>query len=220
MIVARRARRRAIAQFGLVALLVVLFLTLGVVVKSGRTLAFDERAHRFVRGSIATTFEEDDTSLRTRVMHLGPDIGTATILVVPLAALALIGVRRRRTAAMMIASPVGAFILTLCLKGIFQRTRSGQACHHGALCVIGYLFPSTHTILTIVTYGLIGALIAARLAGWQRAIVILSVTLIIAFVAVSLVYLDTHYLTDVLGGLLIGSAWLIVSLRLTPRAEV
>lgn len=211
--------RGAIAQLGLVALLVVLFLILGVVVKSGRTRAFDERAHRFVRGPVPTAFEEDDTSFRTRVMHLGPDIGTATILAVPLAALALIGVRRRRAAATMIASPVGALILTLCLKGIFQRTRSGQACHHGPLCVIGYLFPSTHTILTIVTYGLIGALIAARLAGWQRALVILSVILVIAFVAVSLVYLNTHYLTDVLGGLLIGSVWLIVSLRLLRRIE-
>lgn len=211
--------RGTIAQLGLVALLVVLFLILGVVVKSGRTRAFDERAHRFVRGPVPTAFEEDDTSFRTRVMHLGPDIGTATILLVPLAALALIGVHRRRAAATMIASPVGAFILTLCLKGIFQRTRSGQACHHGPLCVIGYLFPSTHTILTIVTYGLIGALIAARLAGWRRALVILSVILVIAFVAVSLVYLNTHYLTDVLGGLLIGSAWLIVTLRLLRRIK-
>ncbi len=211
--------RGAIAQLGGVALLVILFLILGVIVKSGRTLAFDERAHRFVRGSIPTASEEDDTSLRTRVMHLGPDIGTVTILVVPLAALALIGLRRRRAAAVMIASPAGAFILTLCLKGVFQRTRSGQACHHGPLCVIGYLFPSTHTILTIVTYGLIGALIAARFAGWRRALVILSVILIVLFVAVSLVYLNTHYLTDVLGGLLIGSAWLIVSLRLLPRTE-
>ncbi len=209
-----------IVQLGVVALLVALFLALGGVAKSGRTLAFDQRAHRVVRGSVPTAFEEDDTSFRTRVMHLGPDIGTATILVVPLAALALFGIRRHRAAAFMIASPVGAFILTLCLKGIFQRTRSGQACHHGPLCVIGYLFPSTHTILTIVTYGLIGALIAGRLAGVRRALVILFVIFMIGFVAVSLVYLDTHYLTDVLGGFLIGAAWLLVSLRVLRRYEM
>jgi MYXO-CTERM domain-containing protein len=206
-------------QLGSVALLVALFLALGVVVKSGRTLAFDQHAHRAVRGPVPAAFEEDDTSLRTRLMHLGPDIGTATILFVPLAALALIGLHRRRAAALMIASPVGAFALTLCLKGIFQRTRSGQACHDGPRCVIGYLFPSTHIILTIATYGLIGALIAAGFAGWRRAVVIVFVILIIAFVAVSLVYLDTHYLTDVLGGLLIGSAWLLVSLRLLRHIE-
>ncbi|MCA1668040.1 MAG: hypothetical protein LC793_11740 [Thermomicrobia bacterium] len=133
-------------RIGLVALLVILFFALGIVVKSGRTLAFDERAHRFVRGPVPTAFEEDDTSLRTRFMHLGPDIGTATILFVPLTALALIGVHRRRAAALMIASPVGALVLTLCMKGIFQRTRAEHVCRHGPLCVIGYLFPSTHTV--------------------------------------------------------------------------
>lgn len=213
-------RREAIIQYGVVALLVALFLVLGVVVRSGRTLAFDERAHRFVRGPVPTAFEEDDTSLRTRVMHLGPDIGTATILVVPLAALALLGIRRRRAALLMLASPVGAFILNLCLKGVFQRTRTPHACHYGPLCVIGYLFPSTHTILTIVTYGLIGALIATRPAGMRRTLVTIFVILIVGFVAISLVYLNTHYLTDVIGGLLIGTAWLIVSLRFLRRIEM
>ncbi len=207
----RNARRETIMRIGLVALLVILFFALGIVVKSGRTLAFDERAHRFVRGPVPTAFEEDDTSLRTRFMHLGPDIGTATILFVPLTALALIGVHRRRAAALMIASPVGALVLTLCMKGIFQRTRAEHVCHYGPLCVIGYLFPSTHTVLTVVTYGLIGALIAGRLAGVRRALVILFVIFVVGFVAVSLVYLNTHYLTDVFGGLLMGGAWLILS---------
>ncbi|MHB8647467.1 MAG: phosphatase PAP2 family protein [Thermomicrobiales bacterium] len=208
------ARRGIAMQLGLVALLVILFFALGVVVKSGRTLAFDERAHRFIRGPVPTQFEEDDFSLRTRFMRLGPDIGTATLLFVPFTVLALIGIHRRRAAAVMIASPVGALILTLCLKGVFQRTRADHACHHGPLCVIGYLYPSTHTVLTIVTYGMIGAVIAARLSrGWQ-ALVILFVIVIIGFVAVSLVYLNTHYLTDVIGGFLIGSAWLILSVRI------
>jgi len=198
----------------LVALLVALFLILGVVVKSGRTLAFDERAHRFVRGPVPTRFEEDDTSFRTRVMQLGPDIGTATILLAPLAALALIALHHRRAAAVMIAGPVGALILTLCLKGLFQRARGDHVCHNGPLCVTGYLFPSTHTILTLVTYGLIGALVAERLPRRWRMLVISGVVLIVGFVATSLIYLNTHYLTDVAGGLLIGGAWLILSVRI------
>ncbi len=206
-------------QCGSVALLVALFLTLGIAVTSGRTLAFDQRAHQWIRGPVPTAFEDDDPSVRTRFMHLGPDIGTATILFVPLAALALIGVRRRRAAAVMVASPIGALILTLCLKGVFQRARVEHACQYGPLCVIGYLFPSTHTVLTVVTYGLIGALLAARVPGGWRALVVLLVIVVVGFVAVSLVYLDTHYLTDVVGGLLIGGAWFILSLLLLPMTE-
>lgn len=206
-------------QFGLVALLVVLFFALGVVVKSGRTLAFDERAHRFVRGPVPTEFEADDTSLRTRFMHLGPDIGTATILFVPLTALALVRQRRRRAALLLLLSTGGSVVMTLCLKGIFQRTRPDQLCSHGPLCVINYLYPSNHTILSLVSYGLIGALIAGRLAGVRRALVILFAIIAVGFVVVSLVYLNTHYLTDVIGGFLIGSAWLIVSLHLLRHSE-
>ncbi|MGI8690722.1 MAG: phosphatase PAP2 family protein [Thermomicrobiales bacterium] len=206
-------------QFGLVALLVVLFLALGVVVKSGRTLAFDERAHRVVRGPVPTEFEEDDTSLRTRLMHLGVDVGTAAVFFVPLTALVLVRLRRRRAALLLLLSIGGSVVMTLCLKGIFQRTRPGQFCSHGPLCVINYLYPSNHTILSLVSYGLIGALIAARLAGLRRALVILFVILVVGFVAISLVYLNTHYLTDVVGGLLIGSAWLIVSLHLLRQIE-
>ncbi|MCA1668660.1 MAG: phosphatase PAP2 family protein [Thermomicrobia bacterium] len=218
-VAAQSARWGTIIQCGLVALLIALFLLLGIVVKSGRTLAFDERAHHFVRGPVPTAFEEEDTSLRTRLMRLGPNIGTATVFVAPLAALILWYRRRRRAALLVIANTVGAFILTLCLKGVFQRTRSGDACHHGPLCVIGYLFPSTHTILTLVTYGLLGALIASRFTGARRALVIVVVIFIIAFVAVSLIYLNTHYLTDVLGGFLIGGAWLIVSLHFLRSIE-
>ncbi len=215
----RRARWGITVQIGLVAALVVLFLTLGIVVKSGRTLAFDERAHRFVRGPAPTEFEEDDTSFRTRFMHLGVDIGTATALFVPLTALILVGLHRRRAAALLLLSTGGSVVLTLCLKGLFQRTRPDQACAHGPLCVISYLYPSNHTVLSLVSYGLIGALIAARLTRGRRALVILFVILTVAFVAVSLVYLNTHYLTDVIGGFLIGSAWLIVSLRLLRQIE-
>jgi len=215
----RHARRGTIVQFGVVALLVVLFFALGVVIKSGWTLAFDERAHRFVRDLGSMAFEEDDTSLRTRFMHLGPDIGTATILFVPLTAFVLVRQCRRRAALLLLLSTGGSVVMALCLKGIFQRTRPDQLCSHGPFCVINYLYPSNHTILSLVSYGLIGALIAGRRAGMRRTLVNLFVIVIVGFVAVSLIYLNTHYLTDVIGGLLIGSAWFIVSLHLLRHME-
>jgi len=74
-----------------------------------------------VRGHVPTAVEEDDTSFRTRFMHLGPDIGTATILFVPLTALVLWGQRRRRAAALVVVIAAGALVLTLFLKVIFHR---------------------------------------------------------------------------------------------------
>jgi undecaprenyl-diphosphatase len=212
-------RRGTALQLGLIALLVTLFIALGIVVKSGRTLALDEHIHRAVRGHVPTAFEDDDTSFRTQLMRVGVDVGTATVLFVPLTALALIGFRRRRAALVVILSTGGALVLTLCLKEIFHRTRPEQVCTRGPLCVIDYLYPSNHTVLSLVSYGLIGALIAARLSGWRRALVFLAVITVVGFVGTSLVYLNTHYFTDVIGGLLIGGAWLILSLLALRAAE-
>lgn len=216
---AGRTRWATAVQLGGITLLIALFVALGIVVRSGRTLAFDERAHRAIRGHVPTEFEEDDTSLRTRFMQLGVDIGSATVILAPLTALALWHQRRRHAAAVVLASVAGALLLNLCLKGVFQRMRPDHVCTHGPLCVIGYLYPSTHTILTVVTYGLIGALLGASLPGWRRAVISAFVILLVGFVGTSLVYLDTHYLTDVLGGLLIGGAWLILSLQIVHALE-
>lgn len=112
-------RRGTALQLGLIALLVTLFIALGIVVKSGRTLAFDEHVHRVVRGHVPTAFEDDDTSFRTRFMRLGVDVGTATALFVPLTSLALVGLHRRRAAVVVILSTGGALVLTLCLKKSF-----------------------------------------------------------------------------------------------------
>ncbi len=205
------------------ALLFVLVVALGVIVRSGRTLAFDTRVHHAVRGDVPARYEdeEDDTSFRTRFMHLGPDIGTATILVAPLTVLALRYLRHRRTAVLVGAATVGAALVTLFLKGVFQRTRGVSGCCRGYGHVFGYLFPSTHTVITIVTYGLLAYLIGTRLHGWRRVIPAAIVIIAVGFVGYSLVYLDTHYATDVLGGLFLGSAIAIIAtlaLRVTGRS--
>lgn len=207
------------------ALLLALVIALGVVVRSGGTLAFDTRVHHAVRGDVPARYEdeEDDTSFRTRFMHLGPDIGTATILIAPLTVLALRYFRRHRAALLVGAVTVGAALVTLFLKGIFQRTRGASGCCRGYGHVFGYLFPSTHTVITIVTYGLLAYLIGTRLRGWRRVVPAAIVIITVGFVGYSLIYLDTHYATDVLGGLLLGSAFLIVAilvLRAIERSRV
>jgi membrane-associated phospholipid phosphatase len=217
-----RARRMHLLQLGLVALLIALFIALGLVVRTGRTLAFDERAHRLVRGPVPTAYEADDTSFRTRFMYLGPDIGTATVLFVPLTALVLWHQRRRHAAALIVISAAGALVLTYFLKIVFQRARYEDVCCLPLTpgpTIFDYLFPSTHTLLSVVTYGLIAALVMRLFSGWRRALPALFVIVLVAFVGVSLVYLDTHYLTDVIGGLLLGGAWLIISLHILRRID-
>lgn len=68
-------------------------------------------------------------------------------------------------------------------------------------------FPSTHTAMSTVTYGFLAVLLARELPPARRAWVYLAAGLIMVVVALSRLYLGTQWLSGVLGGLLLGIAW-------------
>ncbi|MDQ3096335.1 MAG: phosphatase PAP2 family protein [Actinomycetota bacterium] len=72
-------------------------------------------------------------------------------------------------------------------------------------------FPSGHTLNTWVILLLIAYLVCLRLNGWwPRVATIVTAVLLGLAMAASRVYLGHHWLTDVLVGMTLGSAWLIV----------
>lgn len=81
----------------------------------------------------------------------------------------------------------------------------------------GYSFPSGHSFVSFVLYGYL-ALLLGRLAPrsrWAR----VSLLLVAAGIGLSRVYLGVHYPTDVLGGWVLGAAWLALAWHLTLRAH-
>jgi hypothetical protein len=109
------------------------------------------------------------------------------------------------------AAFVGALVLSDTIKTLTHRARppASQAIGHWT----GYAFPSGHTTKATATWGMLAALLAAtgsrwggKVAGWTAAL------LLVGLVALSRLYLGASWLTDVLGGLALGAAWLFALL--------
>jgi len=120
------------------------------------------------------------------------------------------------------ASNVGGGILQQVLKTTIHRDRPQYAARylHGQ----SYSFPSGHTMSATIAWSLM--VVCAGLAlGWhdqlRRRLYVVSTTIIL-LIGFSRLYLGVHYPSDVLGGLIIGTAWVVLcttAMRIVDSGE-
>lgn len=154
-----------------------------------------------------------DRSLhRTAIDHPGQtrwwrwvsDVLSPTVLrVLALAAVVLLWLRgRRRTAVFVAVAVVGAAVFESATKVIVGRGRPvfTDPVAHAA----GASFPSGHAMTSLTVFGLV-----VILARHRRREAVAVAVLVVAAVGFSRLALGVHYLSDVLGGWLLGTAWLL-----------
>lgn len=102
----------------------------------------------------------------------------------------------------------GGSLLNILLKQFFHRQR--PVLENPLVTLSSYGFPSGHTMGATIFYGLLALLMAhsTRWAWRHRIFAFAGAALVIALVGVSRIYLGAHYLTDVLGAIALGLAWL------------
>jgi len=124
-------------------------------------------------------------------------------------------VRRRFYWMLAFASSIfGGMLLNKLLKYFFHRTR--PFFQDPLLSLTSYSFPSGHTMMATVLYGVIATYLLSRTNDLrQRLLIILAAATLILLIAFSRVYLGAHYLTDVLGAMAEGLAWLSLCLTTT-----
>lgn len=155
----------------------------------------------------------------SRVMQVVTDLGSDKVAVpLMIAVVGWLAWRRAGRLAITVAAIWGAAKLSSGIaKAIFDRERPLPGRLLGG--ADGYSFPSGHTVTAVITYGLIAILLARHRRGlWRWLPIGLAIVTALA-VAVSRVYLGVHYATDVIGGLLLGLAWMIVAVTLLPHTE-
>jgi undecaprenyl-diphosphatase len=104
----------------------------------------------------------------------------------------------------------GSSLFNLLLKLIFQRTRPSI---HPLIIETGYSFPSGHSMVSFVLYGMITYfLVLFYVKRFAKIITILFFSLLVLLIGVSRIYLGVHYPSDVLAGFAVGGTWLIICL--------
>lgn len=143
-------------------------------------------------------------------------MGSPRAIVSLAAAAALVGLVWRKVRGAVWIFPIailGAGVIIQSVKLLVHRPRPSS--FTPLLHESGYSFPSGHSLIAMVVYGLLGyfslGLFKNRAA---RLIVRILTVLIIVSIGVSRVYVGVHYPTDVLAGWTAGIPWLLACLVL------
>lgn len=153
------------------------------------------------------------TPASTRAMFVATELGGPTVVTaVTLATAFVLGWRRRWPwlLTLILVVPGGALLNEL-IKVAFHRAR--PKFDLPILDVKGYAFPSGHTMIATLLYGLLAVLLVRTLRSRRgRTVVVCVASAVVMLVGISRMYLGAHYLSDVLAAVTAGLAWLALCL--------
>jgi undecaprenyl-diphosphatase len=111
------------------------------------------------------------------------------------------------TLTLMLTVP-GGLLVNLLLKGVFQRPRP-----QFNPSLTGYSFPSGHAMMATLMYGLMAVYAVCRWRSWfWRTVAMSASCFLVLVIALSRVYIEAHYLSDVIAAIAAGCAWLVFCL--------
>lgn len=143
-------------------------------------------------------------------------MGSPPVIVGLAAVAALVGLAWRRVRGAAWTLPiavVGAGVIIQGVKLLVQRPR--PSFFTPLLHESGYSFPSGHSLIAMVVYGLLGYFALNLFKNDAARLAVRIVTVLIIFlIGVSRVYVGVHYPTDVLAGWTAGVPWLLACLAL------
>jgi undecaprenyl-diphosphatase len=136
--------------------------------------------------------------------------------IVVIALLILLIERRWGSALFLVVGTAGVEILNSLLKVFFHRPRPTVLLTN--LPGQGWSFPSGHAMVSLVVYGLLAALIWRHVDWRHKTFWVTFLVLLVGAIGLSRLYLGVHYFSDVIGGYLAGTVWLLM--MLTGSSEV
>lgn len=199
-------RRQKLAEFGgivvagFAAAVVVLyaFAWLANEVLERETTTLDSAAAEFLR-----RFSSPELTTLAQFISL---MGSQAVLVLGAILLVVFAVQRRGGAAVtLVLVTAGAQILNDLLKELFHRTRPAPVT--GFLDAQQFSFPSGHAMVAAAFYFYIAFVTWRAVHGWWRGVLVAGLVILVLLIGLARIYLEAHYLSDVVAGYLAGFLW-------------
>lgn len=194
-------------------------LTTGALVLIGASWLFGGIAEDVVHGDpltqvdvqVAQWFHDHATPLVTQVMLVITHFHDPIVVVGAVLLLAGYLTWRRNwywLICLSVTVPLG-MLLNVLMKYSFQRVR--PSFENPLLVAWSYSFPSGHVAGATLFYGVMAAMLVARIEAWRwRVMIVLTAVGLVMLVALTRMYLGVHYLSDVLAAFAEGVAWLAI----------
>jgi len=196
---------------GLALSLALLFVVVAGVVLG--LLAFLVRTNARLNGidrSVATWGDRNASALSTHALNGVTQLGSIYVVLGLCVVLALVELHRtggRWIVPFIVLVVAGEEAASTVIKDIVDRARPT---FNPAAATLGPSFPSGHTTTAAAFYAAAALLLGRRHGRAARAAMTGGAVAIAVAVAASRVFLDVHWLTDVIGGLALGWAWFAI----------
>jgi membrane-associated phospholipid phosphatase len=165
-----------------------------------------EQETTHVDAAAATFVRQFSSPTMDRIAWLISLFGSEVVLAVGLVLVGLFVWQRRWGAAvLLVLVAAGAEVLNGILKSVFQRSRPEIVV--GLIQAQSYSFPSGHAMVSASFYFVLAYLVWRLVHGWWRGVLVAGLILLVLLIGVSRIYLQAHYLSDVIAGYVAGFLW-------------
>ena len=198
-------------NIGYLIVLIVL-LIISVIVKlyfSDYILSFDKSISDFFQIKLVS---ESNTTFMKAITFFGSAIPFIVIVL-----LTFLFIKNKSYSFYMFVNLLWVYVVSVVFKNVIMRERP-------VISLIekpsDFSFPSGHTMCSIAFYGFIVYLLLKNVKNYLlKWLIIFIFAMLVIFIGISRIYLNVHYFTDVIAGLILGSICLLMIINIYNKNE-
>lgn len=183
----------------LTIIFIVSFILLSLLIVKDKIITLDNNIHNYILSIRSTTL--------TNIFKFITSFGGSTFLLI-LTTILFILVKNKKISINIILNLFIIFLLNQITKNIFLRERPLGI---NLINETGYSYPSGHAMVSLAYYGYLIYLInKTKIHKILKISSTILLSLLILLIGLSRIYLGVHYFTDIIGGFLLSTTYLLI----------